>query len=65
MIDPETNLAEVLCHAEEFLSLATETADHGGRELYERIVDLYLKIGRELEVISDRKKTRTGTNVPA
>jgi hypothetical protein len=39
--------------------------DHGDRELYGRIVELYLKIGRELEVISDRKKTRTGTNVPA
>jgi hypothetical protein len=65
MIDPETKVADVLCHAEEFLSLATQTTDNRDRELYERIVELYLKIGRELEVISDRKKTRAGTNVAA
>jgi hypothetical protein len=64
MINPETKLAEVLCHAQEFLDLAVQTADHGDREMYVRIVELYLKIGRELEIISDRKNTRRGTNVP-
>ncbi len=57
MTDHVAKLAEVLDRAREFLDLACQTTDRGEREMYERTVELYLKIAGELEVVSDRQKT--------
>jgi hypothetical protein len=46
MIDPKAKLVDVLGNAQEYLDLATKSTDRGERELYERIVALYLKIAR-------------------
>jgi hypothetical protein len=57
MTDHVVTLADVLCRSQEYLDLACRTSDRGERELYERIVELYLKIAGELEIISDRQNT--------
>ena len=42
MIDPKAKLIDILGNAQEYLDLATKSTDRGERELYERIVPLYL-----------------------
>jgi hypothetical protein len=54
MIDPKAKLVDVLGNAQEYLDLATKSTDRGERELYERIVALYLKIAQELETLIDK-----------
>jgi len=49
MIDPKASLIDILGNAQEYLDLATKSTDRGERELYERIVALYLKIAQEFE----------------
>jgi len=53
MIDPSAKLLAVLDHAEEYRGLATRAKDRGEREIYERIVELYVEIAEELEVLID------------
>jgi hypothetical protein len=53
MIDPSAKLVAVLDHAEEYRGLAIRTKDRGERETYERIVELYVEIAEELEVLID------------
>jgi len=55
--DHIATLAEVLRRSQQYLDLASRVKDHGERELYKRIVELYLKIAGELESISDRQNT--------
>jgi hypothetical protein len=57
MTDHVVTLADVLCRSQEYLDLACRTTDRGERQLYERIVDLYLKIAGELEIICDHHNT--------
>jgi len=54
MIDPKAKLIDILGNAQEYLDLATKSTDRGERELYERIVALYLKIAQELETLIDK-----------
>jgi hypothetical protein len=51
LIDPKDKLVDVLGNAQKYLDLATKSTDRGERELYERIVALYLKIAQELETL--------------
>ena len=53
MIDPSAKLLAVLDHAEEYRGLATRAKDRGEREIYERIVELYVEIAEELEALID------------
>jgi hypothetical protein len=45
------NLLAALDHAEEYRVLAMRSRDRGEREAYERIVELYIRIAEELEVL--------------
>ena len=54
MIDPKAKLIDILGNAQEYLDLATKSTDRGERELYERIVALYLKIAQELETLINK-----------
>jgi hypothetical protein len=53
MIDPRAKLLAVLDHAEEYRGLAIRAKDRGEREIYERIVELYVEIAEELEALID------------
>jgi hypothetical protein len=53
MIDPSAKLLAILDHAEEYRGLATRAKDRGEREIYERIVELYVEIAEELEALID------------
>jgi len=46
-------LLAVLDHAEEYRGLAIRAKDRGEREIYERIVELYVEIAEELEALID------------
>jgi hypothetical protein len=54
MIDPSAKLLAVLDHAEDYRGLALLAKDRGEREIYERIVELYVEIAEELERLIDR-----------
>ena len=54
MIDPKAKLLAVLDHAESYRALAIRAEDRGEREAYERIVELYVEIAEQLEVLIDR-----------
>jgi hypothetical protein len=54
MINPSAKLLAVLDHAEEYRGLAIRAKDRGEREIYERIVELYVEIAEELERLIDR-----------
>jgi hypothetical protein len=54
MIDPRAKLLAVLDHAESYRALAIRAKDRGEREAYERIVELYVEIAEQLEVLIDR-----------
>jgi hypothetical protein len=49
VFDADAKLAVVLEQAQEYLDQAIRAEDRADREFYERIVDLYMKIARELE----------------
>jgi hypothetical protein len=51
MIDAKAKLLAALDHAEEYRVLAIRSRDRGEREAYERIVELYVRIAEELEVL--------------
>jgi hypothetical protein len=53
MIDPSAKLLAVLDHAEEYRGLAIRAKDRGEREIYERVVELYVEIAEELEALID------------
>jgi hypothetical protein len=53
MINPSAKLLAVLDHAEEYRGLAIRAKDRGAREIYERIVELYVEIAEELEALID------------
>ncbi|MGC2809180.1 MAG: hypothetical protein WA303_02250 [Bradyrhizobium sp.] len=52
--DPETKLLAVLDHAEDYRGLAIRCRDRGEREVYERIVELYVEIAEQLERLIDK-----------
>jgi hypothetical protein len=52
MIDPGAKLLAALDHAEEYRGLAIRAKDRGEREIYERIVELYVEIAEELDTAS-------------
>jgi hypothetical protein len=52
-IDPKAKLLAVLDQAEDFRGLAIRAKDRGEREVYERIVELYVEIAEELEGLID------------
>jgi hypothetical protein len=52
MIDPSAKVLAVL-DAEEYRGLATRAKDRGEREIYERIVELYVEIAEEFEALID------------
>jgi hypothetical protein len=49
MIDHRTKLRAALDQAEQYRSLAIRARDRGEREVYERIVELYVMVAEELE----------------
>ena len=49
MINHEARLRAALDHAEDYRGLAIRARDRGEREVYERIVELYVMIAEELE----------------
>jgi hypothetical protein len=49
MIDHNAKLRAALDHAEDYRGLAIRARDRGQREVYERIVELYVMIAEELE----------------
>jgi hypothetical protein len=49
ILDPKAKLLAVLDQAEEYRGLAIRTKDRGEREVYERIVELYVEIAEQLE----------------
>jgi hypothetical protein len=49
MLNHETKLRAALDHAEDYRRLAIRARDLGEREVYERIVELYVMIAEELE----------------
>jgi chaperonin cofactor prefoldin len=51
VFNPRTELVKVLDSAQEYLDLAIKSKDRGERELFERIVELYLKIAEQLEAL--------------
>jgi hypothetical protein len=53
LTDPEASLLAVLDKAEEYRGLAIRANDRGEREIYERIVELYVEIAEELEMLID------------
>jgi hypothetical protein len=53
LTDPEAKLLAVLDKAEEYRGLAIRANDRGEREVYERIVELYVEIAEELEMLID------------
>jgi hypothetical protein len=53
LIDPSAKLLAVLDHAEEYRGLAIRAKDRGEREIYERVVELYLEIAEQLEALID------------
>jgi hypothetical protein len=53
MIDPRAKLLAVLDHAEEYRGLVIRARDRGEREIYERVVELYVEIAEELEALID------------
>jgi hypothetical protein len=52
-IDPKAKLLAVLDQAEDFRGLAIRAKERGEREVYERIVELYVEIAEELEGLID------------
>jgi hypothetical protein len=52
-IDLKARLLAVLDQAEGYRVLAIRSRDRGQRESYERIVELYVSIGEELEAMID------------
>jgi hypothetical protein len=52
-IDPKAKLLAILDQAEDFRGLAIRAKDRGEREVYERIVELYVEIAEELEGLID------------
>jgi hypothetical protein len=54
LINPKGTLLAVFDHAEEYRMLAMRSQDRGERKSYERIVELYVAIAEELEVLIDR-----------
>jgi hypothetical protein len=54
MIDPHAKLADALCTAQEYLDFAVNARDRGEREFYGRILELYIRIAREFEVLIDK-----------
>jgi hypothetical protein len=53
IIDPSAKLLAVLDRAEEYRGLATRAKGRGEREVYQRIVELYVEIAEELEALID------------
>jgi hypothetical protein len=53
MIDHKAKLIAVLDAAEEYRGLAMRARDRGEREVYERIVELYVEIAEEFEALID------------
>jgi hypothetical protein len=51
VFNPRTELVKVLDSAQEYLDLAIKSKDRGERELFECIVELYLKIAEQLEAL--------------
>ncbi len=62
LIDPEAKLADVLRQAQQYLDLAVRAEDRDEREVYKRIVELYLRIANELESVSDRQLSDRAVN---
>ena len=62
LIDPEAKLADVLRQAQQYLDLAVLAEDRDEREVYKRIVELYLRIANELESVSDRQLSDRAVN---
>jgi len=62
LIDPEAKLADVLRQAQQYLDLAVRAEDRDEREVYKRIVELYLRIANELESVSDRQLSDGAVN---
>ncbi len=60
--DPEAKLADVLRQAQQYLDLAVRAEDRDEREVYKRIVELYLRIANELESVSDRQLSDRAVN---
>jgi hypothetical protein len=54
LINPKAKLVAALDHAEDYRGLAIKSRDRGEREIYERIVELYVNIADELEKLLDR-----------
>jgi hypothetical protein len=52
MIDPKAKLIDILAMRRN--TLISRRTDRGERELYERIVALYLKIAQELETLINK-----------
>jgi len=52
-VDLRAKLLAVLDQAEGYRVLAIRSRDRGQRESYERIVELYVSIGEELEAMID------------
>jgi uncharacterized Zn finger protein len=52
-VDLKAKLLAVLDQAEGYRVLAIRSRDRGQRESYERIVELYVSIGEELEAMID------------
>jgi hypothetical protein len=52
-IDAKAKLMAALDNAEEYRVLAIRSRDRGAREVFERIVELYVKIAEELEALVD------------
>jgi hypothetical protein len=53
MNDHKVQLLAALDRAEEYRVLAIRSQDRGERECYERIIEHYVKIAEELEVLID------------
>jgi len=54
LTDPETKLLAALDHAEDYRGLAIRSRDRGEREVYERIVELYVEIAEQIERLLDK-----------
>ena len=52
-IDPSAKLLAVLDHAEEYRGLAIRAKDRREREIFERVVELYVEIAEQLEALID------------
>lgn len=54
LTDPEAKLLAALDRAEDYRGLAIRCQDRREREVYERIVELYVEIAEQLERLLDQ-----------